>query len=185
MKFRIHTQESAPAASRAALEATATKYGFLPNIFGVLAESPAAAQAYVGITKALEQSVLTPVEQQVVALTVSTANSCTYCVGAHSMVAQMVQMPEQILAELRDQRALSEVKLNALRGLVLSVLYGGGRVSEQDLEQCAAAGFTQRHVLDALTIVALKTLSNAVNHVAHTPLDPQFSQQAWKPESAV
>ncbi|MCS6319353.1 MAG: carboxymuconolactone decarboxylase family protein [Nitrospira sp.] len=93
MKFRIHTQESAPAASRAALEATATKYGFLPNIFGVLAESPAAAQAYVGITKALEQSVLTPVEQQVVALTVSTANSCTYCVGAHSMVAQMVQMP--------------------------------------------------------------------------------------------
>lgn len=140
MKFRVHTQESAPAASRAALEATATKYGFLPNIFGVLAESPAAAQAYVGITNVLEQSVLTPVEQQVVALTVSTANSCTYCVGAHSTVAQMVQMPEQTLAELRDQRALSEVKLNALRGLVLSVLYGGGRVSEQDLEQCAARG---------------------------------------------
>jgi hypothetical protein len=70
-------------------------------------------------------------------------------------------------------------------GRVVSVLYGGGRVSEQDLEQCAAAGSTQRHVLDALTIVALKTLSNAVNRIAHTPLDPQFSEQAWRSESAV
>lgn len=27
--------------------------------------------------------------------------------------------------------------------------------------------------LDVLTIVALKTLSNYVNHIAHTPLSPQ------------
>ncbi len=184
MKFQVHTKETAPEASRATLEATAKKYGFLPNLFGVLAESPTAVQAYAAINKALEQSALTPVEQQVVMLTVSATNGCAYCMGAHSAVAQMVRMPEDVLAALREQRPLSDHKLNALRALVLSVLHHRGWVPEQDLENVAAAGYTQRHLLDVLTIVALKTLSNYGNHIAHTPLDPQFASQAWSAKGA-
>jgi uncharacterized peroxidase-related enzyme len=179
MQFPIHSKETAPEASRATLEATAKKYGFVPNLFGVLAESPTAVQAYAGINKALEQSALSPVEQQVVALTVSATNDCAYCMGAHSAVAQMVRMPEDVLAALREQRPLSDQKLNALRALVLSVLRHRGWVPEADLEHVVAAGYTQQHVLDVLTIVALKNLSNYVNHIAHTPLDPQFAAQAW------
>lgn len=74
---------------------------------------------------------------------------------------------------------MSDQKLNALRALVLSVLRHRGWVPEADLEHAVAEGYTQRHVLDVLTIVALKSLSNYVNHIAHTPLDPQFSSQAW------
>ncbi|CAE6731543.1 MULTISPECIES: carboxymuconolactone decarboxylase family protein [Nitrospira] len=182
MKFQVHTKETAPEASRATVEATAKKYGFLPNLFGVLAESPTAVQAYAAINKALEQSALSPVEQQVVALTVSTTNDCAYCVGAHSTVAQMVRTPEDILAGLREQRPLSDRKLNALRTLVLSVMRHRGWVPEDDLEHFAAAGYGQRHLLDVLTIVALKTLSNYLNHIAHTQLDRQFASQAWSPK---
>lgn len=184
MQFEVHTKETAPEASRATLEAIAKTYGFLPNLFGVLAESPTAVQAYAAINNTLEHSALTPVEQQVVTLTVSAANGCAYCMGAHSTVAQMVHMPEQLLSELRDQRDLSDAKLNALRALVLSVLRHRGWVPEADLEHVVAAGYTQRHVLDVLTIVALKTLSNYVNHMAHTPLDPQFASHAWKAQAA-
>ena len=179
MEFPIHTKETAPEASRATLEATAKKYGFLPNIYGVLAESPTAVQAYAAINKTLEQSALTPMEQQVVTLTVSATNDCAYCMGAHSVVAQMVRMPEDMLAALREQRPSSDPKLDALRALVLSILRHRGWVPEADLAHVVAAGYTQRHVLDVLTIVALKTLSNYVNHIAHTPLDPQFASQAW------
>lgn len=184
MQFQVHTKETAPEASRATLEATAKKYGFLPNLFGVLAESPTAVQAYSAINKTLEHSALTPVEQQVVTLTVSATNDCAYCMGAHSAVAQMVRMPEDVLAALREQKPLSDQKLNALRALVLSVLRHRGWVPEVDLEHVVAAGYTQRHVLDVLTIVALKTLSNYVNHIAHTPLDPQFSSQTWSAKGA-
>jgi uncharacterized peroxidase-related enzyme len=182
-QFQIHTKEPAPEASRATLEATAKKYGFLPNLFGVLAESPTAVQAYAAINKALEQSALTPVEQQVVALTVSTSNDCAYCVGAHSTAAQMVRMPEDVLAALREQSPLPDRKLNALRTLVLSVLHHRGWVLEEDLEHFVAAGYAQRHVLDVLTLLALKTLSNYVNHIAHTPLDPQFAFQEWEAQA--
>ena len=180
MQFKIHTQETAPEASRATMAFMVQRYGFVPNLIGVLAESPTAVQAYAGINKALEQSALTPVEQQVVTLTVSAANSCAYCMGAHSTVAQMIHMPEQILVELRDQRDLSDTKLNALRLLVVSVLHHRGWVPEEDLNQFATAGYAEQHLLDVLTIVALKTLSNYVNHLAHTLLDPQFSAQVWK-----
>ena len=184
MQFPIHSKETAPEASCATLEVTAKKYGFVPNLFGVLAESPTAVQAYAGINKALEQSALSPVEQQVVALTVSATNDCAYCMGAHSAVAQMVHMPDDVLAALREQKPLSDQKLNALRALVLSVLRHRGWVPEADLEHVVAAGYTQRHVLDVLTIVALKTLSNYVSHIAHTPLDPQFASQEWKAQAA-
>lgn len=180
MKFPIHTKDTAPEASRATLDAAVMKYGFLPNLFGVLAESPTAVQAYAAINKALEQSALSPVEQQIVALTVSATNDCAYCVGAHSTVAQAARMPEDILAALRDLRPLSDQKLNALRTLVMSILHHRGWVPEDDLAFFVAAGYGQRQLLDVLTIVALKTLSNYVNHIAHTPLDPQFSAQVWK-----
>ncbi len=184
MQFQVHTKETAPEASRATLEAIAKKYGFLPNLFGVLAESPTAVQAHAAINNTLEHSALTPVEQQVVTLTISATNGCAYCMGAHSAVAQMVCMPEDVLAALREQRPLSDHKLHALCALVRSVLHHRGWVPEADLEHVVAAGYTQRHVLDVLTIVALKTLSNYANHIAHTPLDPQFASQAWKAPAA-
>lgn len=184
MQFPIHTTERAPEASRTTLEAAEKKYGFLPNLYGVLAASPAAVQAYAGMNKALEQSVLTPVEQQVVTLVVSATNDCTYCVGAHSTVAQMVRMPEDVLDALRAQRPLSDRKLNALRTVVLSILHHRGWVPEDDLEFFVAAGYGPQHLLDVLTIVALKTLSNYTNHIAHTPLDPQFAAQAWTSQVA-
>ena len=95
----------------------------------------------------------------------------------------MVRMPEDVLAAY-GSRAVVGPKLNALRVLVLSVLHHRGWVPEADLEHVVAAGYTQRHVLDVLTIVALKTLSNYVNHIAHTPLDPQFASHAWSAKAA-
>jgi hypothetical protein len=80
--YQVHSKESAPEASRATMEAMEKKYGFVPNLIGVLAESPAAVQAYAAIAAALEHSALSAVEQQVVTLTVSAANDCAYCVGS-------------------------------------------------------------------------------------------------------
>ncbi len=44
--FTIHTKETAPKESLAILETTEKAYGFLPNLIGVLAESPAGVKGY-------------------------------------------------------------------------------------------------------------------------------------------
>jgi uncharacterized peroxidase-related enzyme len=179
MKFPVHTMATAPDASRSTLEEAKKTYGFVPNLFGVLAESPTAVQAYAALNKTLEQSALSPVEQQVVMLTVSGINGCTYCMGAHSMVAQMVRMPEDVLVALREQQPLADNTLEALRSFVVSLLQHRGWVPEKDLEAFLAAGYTRQHILDVITVLAMKTLSNYANHLAGTPLDTQFAKQAW------
>lgn len=91
----------------------------------------------------------------------------------------MINMPGDILEALRAQQVLPDTKLNALRVVAESLVRHRGWVPKADLEQFMAAGYGQPHLLDTITIVALKTLSNYVNHIAKKPLDTQFAAQAW------
>ncbi|MAT64030.1 MAG: carboxymuconolactone decarboxylase [Gammaproteobacteria bacterium] len=181
MSYAIHDRQSAPEASREVLEQAEQAYGFVPNLFGVLAESPAALRAYAAVTDILQHAGLDPVQQQVVMLTVSADNGCTYCVGAHSALAQMVKMNPAVLEALRAQGELPDAKLEALRRFTLAVMSHRGWVPEAELQAFHDAGYGQREVLDVITIVALKTLSNYTNHIAATPLDAAFAGQAWEP----
>ena len=180
MKFDVHTIDTAPAEARPTLEGVKKAYGFVPNLFGVFAESPAAAEAYASIGKALEKAALDPVEQQVVFLSVSAQNACSYCVAAHSTMAKGVKMPDDVLAALRSQEPLPDERLQALAEFTRAVVSHRGWVPDEALSAFSAAGFERRHVLDVLTIIAMKTLSNYTNHIAETPLDDAFADQAWE-----
>lgn len=180
MKFELHTIDNAPAESRSTLEGVKQAYGFVPNLFGVFAASPAAAEAYAALGKALVKAGLGAVEQQVVFLTTSRVNGCEYCVAAHSTIAQGVKMPAEILAALRAGEELPDARLEALAAFTRAVIEKRGWVDTDALHALEAAGFEQRHVLDVLTIIAMKTLSNYTNHIGKTPLDDAFKANAWQ-----
>lgn len=181
MKFELHTIESAPQAVKPELEAADEAYGSIPNLYRGFATAPATLKIYLGFNEVLkEHGQLSPVEQQVVYLTVSAENGCTYCVGAHSVLADMAKMPEEILTGLREQRPLADPKLNALRNFTLAVMAHRGWVPKEDISAFEAAGYDQRHLLEVLTILAQKTLSNYYNHIAQTPLDEMFQSQVWE-----
>lgn len=182
MKFKVHDIDSAPEPSRPVMEGAKKKYGFVPNLIGVFATSPAAAEAYTAIEKALEKAALDPVEQQLVMLTVSAENDCEYCVAAHSKIAQGADMPEDVLEALREESEIPDRKLQALASFTRSLMKNRGWIPDDDLEAFADAGYSERHVLDVIAILAMKTLSNYTNHIAETPLDDAFSNQEWHPK---
>src|SRR5262245_6617654 len=62
--FTLHTPETAPAESRPLLESIGRSFGFVPNLFGVFAESPAALRGALAVYEAFAKSSLSPVEQQ-------------------------------------------------------------------------------------------------------------------------
>ena len=182
MKFQFHDIGSAPAAVKQDLESTEAKMGSVPNLYRGLAASPAALKIYLAMSETFaEYSVLTPVEQQVVYLTVSAENDCHYCMGAHTTLAGMVNMPEKVLQALRDQRQLPDEKLNALREFTLAVLRHEGHVPAPNLVAFQAAGFDQTHLGDVIAHIAQKTSSNFYNHMAETPLDAMFEASVWQP----
>ena len=180
MKFELHTLESAPKAILSELEAAQKAYGSIPNLYRGLASNPATLKIYLSFNENLKaHGVLSPIEQQVVYLTISAENDCSYCVGAHSVLADMAKIPELTLLELREEKPLTDHKLDALRTMALSIVKSRGWVSPQDIEHFEEAGYSQHHYLEVLTIVAQKTLSNYFNHLAHTPLDSMFQSRAW------
>lgn len=180
MKFTLHTKETAPEASKPVIEQVEKVYGFFPNLYAVFAESPAAISTYLYITGQLKtHGVLTPQEQQVAMLSISELNGCDYCVSAHSMVAAANHVPEETIKSLREGREPSDPRQAALVRFVKAVFEHRGWVPENDQQVFIAAGYTTRHVLDVLSIAALKTLSNYSNHLAKTPLDSAFEPYRW------
>ncbi len=178
--YVVHTIDTAPEPSRSALEAANSSYGFIPNLYAVLAESPAALNAYAGINEALSKSRFSAAETQLVAIATSVENDCSYCVAAHSTVAAMHNMPRTVIDDLRSESPLPDPKLEALRNLTVAVVRKRGWLDASDLDAFFSFGYDKGHVLDVLAIVALKTLSNYTNHLAETPLDGVFAPQRWE-----
>jgi len=164
------------------LQASTDRFGFLPNLMGVMAEAPATLQGYLALGEAFAATSLTPVEQQLVLLTVSRHNACAYCMAAHSAGAAMAGMDQEDVQALRTGASLRDPGLEALRLFTLSVLEKRGWASRDDQEAFRAHGYTHQQILEVLLGVSMKTLSNYVNHIAGTPLDEEFSAVAWTPE---
>lgn len=180
MKFEIHTLQTAPEGSRAALASVEKAYKFIPNLMGALAESPLAVSAYPQLSGLIEEkSSLTPAEQQVVMLAVSFENGCDYCMAAHSAGAPKAGIPAATLQALRDGSPPADAKSAALVAFTRALVQHRGRMKEEALDAFLDAGFTRAHVLDVIVITALKTISNYTNHLAHTPLDAAIAGQKW------
>lgn len=181
MDFTIHDQTTAPEASKPVLENAEKKYGFALNLFGVLAESPAALKAYTQLSDLLDEDAeLDAKQRQIVMLAISEENGCGYCMAAHSVVAEkMAGVPEDIVDAIRDGRDPADPETKALIRFVRAALEHRGWIPEEEQRAFLDAGFGKRAVLDVLTILALKTLSNYTNHLADTPLDEAFQPQAW------
>ena len=180
-QFNVHSKESAPAES-AELLATAEKgYGFIPNLLGVMAESPATIKAYMTIGKIFDESSFSATERQVLILAASRFNECDYCVAAHSVVAGMQKVPADVIAAIRNDHPIDDEKLEALRSFTTAVVEKRGWVSDDDIAAFQAAGYNKAQILEVIVGLSFKTLSNYVNHIAKTPLDDAFAAQAWTP----
>ncbi len=179
MAYKVHTPETAPAKAREVLETAKKAYGFVPNLLGIMAESPALLKAYTTLGSLFSETSLSPTEQQVVLLSVSLENACIYCVSAHSVIAEMKEVPSKVIEALRNGVAIPDKKLEALRAFTVSVVRSRGWPSEEEVRSFLTAGYTQATILEVILGVGMKTLSNYTNHMAKTPLDAAFAKAAW------
>lgn len=174
-KLSVHTKESAPSESRPFMETVEKKFGFMPNLMKVLAGSPISIQAYLQLSQLLEGSAFSPREQQLILLAVSQENRCEYCVAAHGMIARnMVRVPAAEVDQVKSGQHLEDKKADALVTFVKELVKSRGVVTDDVIGSFLSRGFEQRHVLEVIVAIAMKTISNYANHIAHTPIDEAF-----------
>ena len=95
--FDVHTVDTAQADSAAMLGSVEKAYGFIPNLFGVFAESPSALKTYMTIGKIFDETSFSATERQLIILAASRYNGCDYCMAAHTVIAGMQKVREVFL----------------------------------------------------------------------------------------
>ncbi len=179
------TLDNAPEQARPLLEKAKQSYGFVPNLLGVMAHAPATLEAYMTLSGLFDKTSLSPTERQIVLLAVSAENQCTYCVAAHTAIAQMQNVDADAVEAIRNGKPIPDDKLEALRRFAVEIVTMRGWPSDEVKQAFHEAGYSEAHALEVILGVGMKTLSNYTNHAAETPLDEAFAEAAWEPASAM
>lgn len=182
-KFTLHTSSTAPEGARDFIAGVDKKMGFVPSLYAVFAENPAVLHAYTQLSDQLAKTGLTPLEQQIVTITASVENECHFCVAAHTTISEGAGLDLDVIAAVREDRAIADPKLEALRLFTKKTVIDRGFVSDTDVDTFLASGYDRSAVLAVILGVALKVISNYTNHVAETPVNEAFQKHAWAPKA--
>ncbi|TDT44155.1 AhpD family alkylhydroperoxidase [Halospina denitrificans] len=178
--FQLHDTDSAPRDAKPILEESQKSMGMIPNLHAVLAEAPQTLKAYGTLHELFTNTSFNNDEITVVWQTINVEHECHYCVPAHTAIAKQMGVSDEISQALRNETALPDAKLEALRTFTKQVIAKRGNLDQPDLEAFFKAGYDQQQVLEVILGLAQKTISNYVNHIAETPLDEPFQSLAWK-----
>jgi AhpD family alkylhydroperoxidase len=139
--------ETAPEKSRPLLEKIQKSFKFIPNLFGVFANSPVLLEGYLGLEGAFDKGSLSAVERSIVLLTASVENSCKYCTAAHSSVLKaFLHVPSEVVSAVRSNLPLPDQKLNSLVVLTREIVSERGHVGAQTIENFLAAGYRKDQI---------------------------------------
>lgn len=167
---------------RALLENAQRELKMIPNMYKVMANMPGLLDTYRhGYSFIRKESGFTPAEQEVIFLTISAENNCTYCMGAHSFLADMIsKVPVNVTDAIRDNTEIPHEKLRALSTFTSIMINKRGNPSLENVAQFFKEGYTEHHILSIILAIAVKTISNYTNHVFNTELDTPFKAREWK-----
>jgi uncharacterized peroxidase-related enzyme len=140
------------------------------NIYRTLAHAPAALDAYLSIRKALSRGDFSPALREKLAIAISAANGCGYCVPAHTLAARRLGVPEEDITLAAAGRA-SDPRDDMILTLARTLAHQRGWLSDEEFERARQAGITPSEMMELVAHVAANTLSNYANHVARTDID--------------
>lgn len=176
-RFRSHTEETCPDASRSILKASRHQFGFLPAPVARAAEAPALLKHLLAGFAAFEHASLDAVEREVVAMTVAFGVGCHYCMAMHSALLSREQ--PQLVEALRAGRPLPTPRLQALADFVRALIAHKGQVPGAVWHTFTAAGFSAQQALDTVLGTSVYLLSTLTNVLTEAPLDVAFEAFAW------
>ena len=162
--------EQADAKTTELLKAVKSKMGKVPNLISTMAQSPAVANAYLGLSQSLGSGSLPPQLRDQIALVVGEPNSCQYCVSAHSALGRGAGLTEESVIAARKASA-SQAKENTALTFAKKLVDNRGHVTDEELSKLREAGYSDGDICEIVAHVAMNIFTNYFNHVAETEID--------------
>jgi uncharacterized peroxidase-related enzyme len=147
-----------------------TKFAMVPNLFRVLANAPAALEAYVNFSAALGGGTLDARVQELIGLTVAESNLCDYCLNAHVFMGGRIGLTQTEIADAVRASAADD-KIDAILKLARSIVVQRGEVTDADLRHARDSALTDCEIVETVANVVLNIFMNYLDHVARPSVD--------------
>ena len=167
--FNVPTREDVSDNNQAIFDNLNKALGFVPNLYATYAHSDTALENYLNFANA--KTSLSAKEKEVVNLAVSQVNDCIYCLSAHTAIGKMNGFSDAQILELRTGRASFNDKLDALARLARNITENRGNTDTEVLENFFAQGYTKANLIDTISLVGDKTISNYIHSTTQVPVD--------------
>jgi len=181
-RLTLQTEATAPEESRPLVQRAIANNGFLPNLIGILANSPQALETYLGVAQATARGELSLAERETLQITAARIHGCDFCVAGHSAAAlKQAKLSLEAVGRLQRGETSGEPRLDAVRAFTEAVIATRGNVADDAFSAFRGAGFSERQALEVVLGVSLATLCNFANSLAGSPINPQL--QPYLPEN--
>jgi AhpD family alkylhydroperoxidase len=178
-QFPVYTIDTAPEASKPALQDLHAAFGMIPNIAGAMATSPVLINSLVGLFGRVHGGSFTEAQIQTLLLTNAVTNACAWAVAFHTALALKQGLTPSDVDAIRAGRSPNDSRLGALSTLARTLVEKRGRIADQDREAFLAAGFGKEHLLEVIAVVAASTITNYTGNVTNPPLEAPFQPHVW------
>ncbi len=167
--FNVPKREEVSENNQAIFDNLEKALGFVPNLFATYAHSDTALENYLTFSNA--KTSLSAKEKEVVNLAVSEVNQCVYCLSAHTAIGKMNGFTDEQILELRVGKASFDNKLDALAQLAKNITVNRGATDSTVLENFFNAGYSKGNLIDVISLVGDKTISNYIHKTTQVPVD--------------
>lgn len=152
------------------LDAVQAQLGMTPNFLRVLAQSPAALRAFLGLHTIAGDGVLEPATRERIALAIAQQNGCEYCVSAHTAIGRRAGLDNAEMAANREGRS-GNARAAAAVQFARRLMAETGDVSGADLAAVRAAGYSDAELVEIIVHVAMNALTNILGRAAQVDID--------------
>ena len=159
------------------------KIGFVPNVIEAYTAKPQSWRAFVQMYHALmddEDSGLSKLECEMIAVVVSSVNRCYYCLVAHgAAVRQLSEDPElgeMLVMNYRTAELSSRHR--AMLDYAWKLTATPWEIEEADRDALRKAGFSDSDIFDISEVAAFYNMSNRMAYGTHMMPNPEYHKLA-------
>jgi uncharacterized peroxidase-related enzyme len=180
--FPVPDEEGLPVDLQGLFRKARQVLGFVPNVFRVYAYRPARLSAWFNHFRQLHEPTehLSAADREMIAVVVSAANGCLYCLVAHGAALRQ-ELGDPVLGERISydwRRAGLDRRRTAICAYAEKLTLAPRELTHDDLQTLLDAGLTLEEAWDVAEVSAMYNFTNRMAMATNMLPNPEYSAHA-------
>lgn len=177
-RYPVPTISELPKEIQAIHNSAIENFGFVPNVAQALSYRPEQLKSFLTYDEALKRhgSGLTDKEREMLIVSFSSKNGCSYCVQSHGAQVRVLsgnpQLADQIAINYKEADITARER--AMIDFGMKVSFDSASISENDFEGLKRHGFSDEDIWDIAAVTAFYNMSNRMMNFLAVRADDVF-----------